>query len=114
MTFDLLFKNFMKDILDDCQINVDEPVGKLPLKIDLVLKCSKKPSFKKPLTILENRMSSINILEYKSNHDVPKRQDIPKMMGYVGLYASQNSKDIINIMSDFTAWYITVKKPKFV
>ncbi|MHA1793494.1 MAG: hypothetical protein ACTSVI_12660 [Promethearchaeota archaeon] len=113
MTYDFLFKNLLKDLADKAKINSDVNVGKLPLKIDVVLKYENKPIFKRPIPILESRMTSINIIEYKSSHDVPKKQDITKFIGYIGLFANSYSMGLIELINTTTAWYISANRPKF-
>ncbi|MHA1697280.1 MAG: hypothetical protein ACTSWN_00405 [Promethearchaeota archaeon] len=113
MSFDSLFKQLIEDVTDKKSISVEVPVGKLPLKIDVVIKRGKKPVFQGKLKFLEKRLGSINIIEYKSHHDIMKEEDISKLIGYIGLYADKNSTGLVGIIDKFAGWYITVKRPPF-
>jgi len=113
MSFDTLFKQLIETVADKKSISVEVPVGKLPLKIDAVIERGQNPVFQGKLQFLEKRLGSINIIEYKSHHDVMKEEDLSKLVGYVGLYANKNSIGLDGLMKEFTGWYITVKRPPF-
>ncbi|MHA1699320.1 MAG: hypothetical protein ACTSWN_10810 [Promethearchaeota archaeon] len=113
MAFDSIFKSFIEGIVDEAVLFTNVAVGKLPLKIDVVIRGQKKPIFKERIPILEERFADINIIEYKSSHDMPKKEDLTKIIGYVGLYASNNQMGIVDIIKTFTMWYITVKRAAF-
>ena len=102
----------MREFLSKCEIYPDMPVGTLPLKIDVVVKCLRKP-VEGLIPLLETHFTQINLFEYKSSHDIPKQQDLSKLIGYLGLYCDQHKIGIDQIPRDFTLWYISAKIPKF-
>ncbi|MHA1265881.1 MAG: hypothetical protein ACTSRS_11685 [Candidatus Helarchaeota archaeon] len=114
MTYDHFFKRLMQDFLTQCKLQLDVPVGKLPLKIDLVIKCPYKFKGQGRIPILETNFAEINLIEYKSSHDIPKNQDLAKLIGYLGLYCNQNKQGIDVISTQFTIWYISAKRPSFI
>jgi hypothetical protein len=113
MAFDNFFKQLMRDFVVGCEIQPDVPVGKLPLKIDLVVKCPKKSA--EPLTIpmLETHFAPVNLFEYKSSRDIPKKQDLAKLVGYLGLYCDQHGIGIEEISSHFSIWYLSANRPTY-
>jgi len=113
MTFDQFFKQMIRDFLKGCEIFPDTPVGKLPLKIDLIIKCPKKATGPVAISILETHFAPINLFEYKSSHDLPKKQDLAKLMGYLGLYCDQHEVGLDEIPAKFSLWYIAAKYPVF-
>ncbi|MHA1267493.1 MAG: hypothetical protein ACTSRS_19820 [Candidatus Helarchaeota archaeon] len=113
MAFDHFFKQLLQDFLSDYEIHSDEPVGKLPLKVDLVIKLLHEPA-KSIIPLLENLFKMINLFEYKSSHDKPKKHDLSKLIGYLGLYCDHHTIGIDQIQSSFSLWYVSVKRPKFV
>ncbi|MHA1698465.1 MAG: hypothetical protein ACTSWN_06470, partial [Promethearchaeota archaeon] len=113
MAFDSIFKSFIEGIVDEAVLFINVAVGKLPLKIDVVIRGQKKPIFKERIPILEERFADLNLIEYKSSRDLPKKEDLTKIIGYVGLYASNNQMGIVDVINIFTIWYITVKRVAF-
>jgi len=103
----------IRDFLKGCEIHPDTPVGKLPLKIDLIIKCPKKATGPVTIPILETHFAPINLFEYKSSHDLPKKQDLAKLMGYLGLYCDQHEVGLDEIPAKFSLWYIAAKRPAF-
>ncbi|MHA1381820.1 MAG: hypothetical protein ACTSRG_25905, partial [Candidatus Helarchaeota archaeon] len=102
----------MHDFLSKYEIQPDSQVGKLPLKIDLVIKYLQKPA-KHLIPLLEDKFSRINLFEYKSSYDAPKKNDLPKLIGYLGLYCDQHKIGIDRLLPDVTLWYISVNSLKF-
>ncbi|MHA1385214.1 MAG: hypothetical protein ACTSR3_15800, partial [Candidatus Helarchaeota archaeon] len=96
MAFDSFFKQLIRDFLEGYEIQADSPVGKLPLKIDLVVKYLKKPG-EALIPLLEGHFTKINLFEYKSSHDVSRKGDLSKLMGYLGLYCEQQKIGIEQI-----------------
>ena len=86
MTFDAHFKQLIQAFLKQCDIQANDPVGKLPLTIDLIIKCLERNTSGISIPVFKNHFSCINILEFKSSHDPPGRDDLAKLVGYVGLY----------------------------
>ncbi|MHA1360670.1 MAG: hypothetical protein ACTSRC_21320, partial [Candidatus Helarchaeota archaeon] len=113
MTYDNFFKQLLRDFLTHCEIHPDSPVGKLPLKIDLIIKCPQKSIKTAVIPLLETHFAYLNLVEYKSSHDIPKRHDLMKLIGYLGLYCDQYQYNIQDVTAQFTLWYITAKRPAF-
>jgi len=113
MAFDNFFKELMRDFLSGCDVKFDDAVGILPLKIDLVVKCPGKTLEPFPIPLLETHFSPINLFEYKSSHDAPKKQDLSKLVGYLGLYCDQHGIGIEEMRSKMAIWYISAKWPSF-
>ncbi|MHA1230721.1 MAG: hypothetical protein ACTSRP_10435 [Candidatus Helarchaeota archaeon] len=116
MTWDAYFKRIIEDELskEKIQVATDLTVGKLPLKIDLVIKILDFTGVKfEILPIILKKLKKDNIFEFKSARDHAKGRDISKLIGYVGLYCDQNNINILE-MKDITAWYISAQKPRFI
>ncbi|MHA1402543.1 MAG: hypothetical protein ACTSSI_02175 [Candidatus Helarchaeota archaeon] len=113
MTYDNFFKQVLSDFLCRYDIHQDVSVGKLPLKIDLVVKRLKNPQKEMTIPLLERYFKDINLIEFKSSHDRPKKQDLAKLIGYLGLYCNQYGLGIENICTQFTLWYISARQPSF-
>jgi len=112
MAFDSFFKRLIGEFLTGCETQSDVPVGQLPLRVDLVVKCAQKAA--KPLIpVLETHFMQINLFEYKSSHDHPQRTDLSKLLGYLGLYCAQNAIGIEEIASRLSLWYVSVKRPDY-
>ena len=114
MAHDATFKQFIKEFLKDCDIRVNEPVGKLPLAIDLVITCPQGAATGIELPVFKENFSAINIVEFKSGRDNPDTSDLPKLLGYVGLYCAQHGIGIDIMDRKVTAWYISARKPAFI
>ncbi|MHA1652174.1 MAG: hypothetical protein ACTSYB_18485 [Candidatus Helarchaeota archaeon] len=113
VTYDNFFKQLIQDLLKGCEIQPDTSVGKLPLKIDLLIKCHQKSAEPATIPLLEARLTQLNLIEYKSSHDIPKKQDLAKLIGYLGLYCDQHRQGVREIITQFTLWYITANRPPF-
>jgi hypothetical protein len=113
MTYDANFKQLLPDFLGGCEIRANEPVGKLPLEIDLVITCPNTSRDGITIPVFNTHFASINIIEHKSSHVTPSRNDIAKIAGYVGLYCAQQKIPIEAIDSNVAAWYITAARPDF-
>ncbi len=113
MTYDNFFKRLISEFLTQCEVEPDVSVGKLPLRIDLVIKCHRTPSSPMTVPLLEAHLAQINLIEYKSSHDLPKRQDLAKLLGYLGLYCDQHKHGLKTIINQFTLWYISALRPSF-
>ncbi|MHA1372388.1 MAG: hypothetical protein ACTSRA_22030, partial [Promethearchaeota archaeon] len=61
MAFDSIFKSFIEGIVDEAVLFINVAVGKLPLKIDVVIRGQKKPIFKERIPILEERFADLNL-----------------------------------------------------
>jgi len=99
--------------LRGCEIQPDISVGKLPLKIDLIIKCHRTSTEPVTIPLLEAQLTQMNLIEYKSSHDIPKKQDLAKLIGYLGLYCDQHHQGVREIITQFTLWYITANRPAF-
>ncbi|MHA1129667.1 MAG: hypothetical protein ACTSQQ_02565 [Candidatus Helarchaeota archaeon] len=64
MTYDNFFKQLLRDFLTHCEIHPDSPVGKLPLKIDLIIKCPQKSIKTAVIPLLETHFAYLNLVEY--------------------------------------------------
>ncbi|MHA1300536.1 MAG: hypothetical protein ACTSO9_14045, partial [Candidatus Helarchaeota archaeon] len=53
------------------------------------------------------------LFEYKSSHDVSRKGDLSKLMGYLGLYCEQQKIGIEQIKLNITLWYIIVTRPSY-
>jgi len=113
MAFDYLFKRIMREMLPSCDSKPEE-VGDLPLKIDAVARCKAGPPKAMMIPLLERSFSKENILEYKSSVDKRRKENLSKLLGYVGLYCDQHDIGIDEIRARLTAWYITAKRPRFI
>ena len=115
MAFDAFFKRVMRESLGpSCETQEDKPVGVLPLKMEMIVRCTGPPAQATSIPLLAERFATENAFEYKSGHDAPKKQDIVKLLGYLCLYCDQQGIGIDEVPSRFTAWYIIVKRPHFV
>ncbi|MHA1271125.1 MAG: hypothetical protein ACTSPY_15130 [Candidatus Helarchaeota archaeon] len=112
MAWDALFKQILTKELKEFDIRTDVPVGKLPLKIDLVVIRPEKTHKTKVLSSFISYLSKINIIEFKSTHDSILKTDLTKLLGYVGLYCNNNGLGIQDL-NKIGAWYIIPHKPKF-
>jgi hypothetical protein len=112
MAFDYLFKAAMKEFLRSCEAR-EEKVGKLPLEIDIVAYCKGIASDKVGIPLLERHFSDFNLLDYKSDKDKPEREDLSKLLGYVGLFCDQHGIGIDELASRLTAWHITAFRPAY-
>ena len=113
MTFDAHFKQLIQDFLKQCEIQANDSVGKLPLAIDLVIKCLERNTSGIFIPIFKDNFSYINILEFKSSHDPPERDDLAKLVGYVGLYCHHHGIGLDEIPEKITAWYIVAGHPTY-
>ena len=113
MTFDAHFKQLIQAFLKQCEIQANDPVGKLPLTIDLVIKCLERNTSGIFIPIFKNHFSCINILEFKSSHDPPGRDDLAKLVGYVGLYCHHHGIGLEEMTEKITAWYIVTCHPTY-
>ncbi|MBD3351152.1 MAG: hypothetical protein GF364_06675 [Candidatus Lokiarchaeota archaeon] len=121
MTFDYYFKRILKDAFpSDIIIDNDIKVGTLPLIIDLIIKIpppflkNEVQNYSNTLPVLIRNFREINIIEYKSSHDIPNKGDLLKLFGYFGLYAEQNNFELADLINQkCTLWYICCLKPKF-
>ncbi|MFX0098956.1 MAG: hypothetical protein ACFFCS_05200 [Candidatus Hodarchaeota archaeon] len=114
MAYDHFFKRLMRELLQSCEVQPEDQVGDMPLKIDLVARCKGNGKKATPVTIFGDKISKTNIFEYKSSHDNPKKNDLSKLVGYVGLYCNNNTISIDEMRRDITAWYVTAKHPRFI
>ncbi|MHA1311100.1 MAG: hypothetical protein ACTSQO_09230 [Candidatus Helarchaeota archaeon] len=112
MAWDALFKQLMTNELKDFDVRTNVSVGKLPLQIDVVIIKPKIPPKTNILSSFTKYLSKINIIEFKSTHDVMKNADLTKLIGYVGLYCNSNDLGIQDL-NKITAWYIIPYEPKF-
>ncbi|NMC04613.1 MAG: hypothetical protein GYA24_05340 [Candidatus Lokiarchaeota archaeon] len=112
MAFDYLFKRIMRDMLPSCD-SKSEDVGDLPLRIDAVARCKGDLPTTMMIPLLERSFSKENILEYKSGSDKRRKENLSKLLGYVGLYCDQRDIGIDEMHARLTAWYITAKRPRF-
>jgi hypothetical protein len=112
MAFDYLFKRIMREMLPSCDAK-PEDVGDLPLKIDAVARCKGDHPTAMMVPLLEKSFSRENILEYKSSSDKRRKENLSKLLGYVGLYCDQHDIGIDEMRTRLTAWYITAKRPRF-
>ena len=114
MTYDANFKQLLPDFLSGCEIRANEPVGKLPLEIDLVITCPSASRDGITIPVFNTHFASINIIEHKSSHVAPSKNDIAKLSGYVSLYCARNDISIDVIESTVAAWYIVASRPDFI
>ncbi len=112
MSFDHVFKEVMRVLFGACNASPRE-VGKLPLRVDMVVTCENGPPPASKVPLLGSRFSRENLFEYKSSRDHPKATDLSKLLGYVGLHAEQHDICIDAMASSLTAWYVTAKRPAF-
>ena len=113
MTWDATFKQIIAKELVDLEVRSDVSVGKLPLRIDLVIKKTKEICDTNSLTTFIHLLKKINIIEFKSSHDKITKADLTKLMGYVGLYCHNNNLGIQEL-KEVSGWYIITYKPKFI
>ncbi|MHA1733989.1 MAG: hypothetical protein ACTSU5_18770, partial [Promethearchaeota archaeon] len=113
MAYDSFFKQLVRDFLKPLEVRAEVPVGKLPLRIDLVVILEEKGGKTLPLPLLTSHFSYTNVLEFKSSRDRPSPFDLPKVLGYLGLLCSQEGIPWQDIPERCTVWYISVKRPKF-
>ena len=113
VTYDANFKQLLPDFLKGCEIRANEPVGKLPLEIDLVITCPATSRDGITIPVFNKHFASINLIEHKSSHVLPNKNDIAKLSGYVGLYCARNDISIDVIERDVAAWYIVASQPDF-
>ncbi|MHA1266899.1 MAG: hypothetical protein ACTSRS_16800 [Candidatus Helarchaeota archaeon] len=113
MTYDNFFKRVVRGFLTHCEVESDVSVGTLPLRIDLVITCRHPPSNAMTVPLIERNLAQINLIEYKSSHDLPKSHDLAKLFGYLGLYCDQKKLGLELIRNRFTLWYISARRPSF-
>ncbi|MHA1251668.1 MAG: hypothetical protein ACTSRP_16875, partial [Candidatus Helarchaeota archaeon] len=75
MTWDATFKQIIAKELVDLEVRSDVSVGKLPLRIDLVIKKTKEICDTNSLTTFIHLLKKINIIEFKSSHDKITKAD---------------------------------------
>ncbi|MHC1591880.1 MAG: hypothetical protein ACXQS8_07330, partial [Candidatus Helarchaeales archaeon] len=113
MAHDNFFKRMMQDFLKQYDVQPEVSVGKLPLRIDMIIKRSQKQITEMKIPVLERHLKQINLIEYKSSHDAPRHHDLVKLIGYLGLYGDQNKLGIDLIMKKFSLWYVSARRPSF-
>ncbi len=112
MAWDTLFKQILKQELSGFEVQSNVPVGKLPLSIDLViLRPDQAPKIPVLRPFIE-RLSDINILEFKSARDTIAKSDLSKLIGYIGLYCENKGFGVLE-MKKITGWYIVPNMPRY-
>nr|MDO8111302.1 hypothetical protein [Candidatus Sigynarchaeota archaeon] len=112
MAFDYIFKLVMKELLASCDAKA-EKVGTLPLEIDTVARCKAGAQSQVPIPLLAKQFATDNLFEYKSEGNMTRKEDLSKLLGYVGLYGDQNGIGFNEMRGRITAWYISAKRPGF-
>ncbi|MHC1591613.1 MAG: hypothetical protein ACXQS8_05970 [Candidatus Helarchaeales archaeon] len=110
---DNFFKRMMQDFLKQYDVQPEVSVGKLPLRIDMIIKRSRERITEMKIPVMERHLNQINIMEYKSSHDIPRHHDLAKLIGYLGLYCDQNELGIDSIMNELSLWYVSARRPPF-
>ncbi len=112
MAWDTFFKQILKEELSGFEVQSNVPVGKLPLSVDLVII---RPDQAPKIPVLQpfvNRLSDINVLEFKSARDSIAKSDLSKLIGYIGLYCENKSFGVLE-MKKITGWYIIPNMPRY-
>jgi hypothetical protein len=112
MAFDYIFKRVMEDLLKSCGAKA-EKVGTLPLEIDTVARCKGGQPIQTAIPLFAKHFASDNLFEYKSEVDKVNKENLSKLLGYVGLYGDQHGIGIHEMRVRVTAWYISAKRPGF-
>jgi hypothetical protein len=117
MVFDYFMKEFFRDIFYGSKVETDHKVGSLPLQIDCIIEIPKNVNLDVhplPLQFITKYFRKYNIFEFKSSHDSPKKTDLVKIIGYLGLWCQQKQVEITALEQHTTLWYITANQPKFI
>ena len=113
MAWHAFFKDILSNILkeEDFKVTVEKEVGTLPLKIDMVIK--REDGAKAKTTYLRTFISMLkswNIIELKMAKETLTYAKLLKMIGYFGLFGSQE-KFRPEDTKDTLIWILTTQKP---
>jgi hypothetical protein len=111
MAFDNHSKAVFTAIFGDAVTHGIE-VGHQALRIDLVIA---RPLECPPLLPqwLYQVLGSTTVVEFKSDRDPPTEATLPKLLGYLGFYASQHQISFPQIAATCVGLLVTVKFPSF-
>ena len=111
MSFDALFKQLFKRLFRERQIEVksDIPVGKLPLKIDIVFIRENNQSLKGVWGQFEKYAKKYDVIEFKSERDKSSELTIHKLRAYM-CYFWESQEIGLNAEKNTVGWLLSSRK----
>ncbi|GAB4310036.1 MAG: hypothetical protein Kow0069_09890 [Promethearchaeota archaeon] len=113
LTWDLLFKLTLKELLKGLEVATDLAVVARERRIDVVVKKTGQSPTTTELKVLTELLGATTLIEFKSARDRLEEHDLFKVLGYLGMYAS-NEKIPYRTGASVLAFLIVCSKtPKF-